>query len=81
MIAQLLPFATVGLLACASIALTLRNALPAIRQLRLDLAQCPNSRELRFTVRELRYVSRVNVVKLPLRQRRALGADGRRAAA
>lgn len=79
MIAQLLPFALVGVLACGSIALSVLRALPAIRLVRQELAACADSRELRYTVRELRFASRVNVVELPVRMRPA--PAGQRAAA
>ena len=77
--AQLFPFALVAVLACLSIGITLRNALPAIVALRRERAQCPATREVRFVVRELRYVSRVNVIDLPVRSRTLL--PGQRAAA
>ncbi len=77
---QLAPFILVGSLACLSIGLTLRNALPAIRQLRGELAACPQMREMRYTVREPAYVSRINVVQLPVRPL-AAPRGGQRAAA
>lgn len=79
MIAQLLPFALVAVLACLSLLITLRNALPAIAALRRERASVPATREVRFVVRELRYVSRINVIELPVRNRSALPA-GRAAA-
>ena len=77
--AQLFPFALVAVLACLSIGITLRNALPAIAALRRERASAPATREVRFVVRELRYVSRINVIELPVRARSAL--PGQRAAA
>lgn len=78
---QLVPFALVAGLTFASLAVTLRNALPAIAALRRDMAECPQTRELRFTVRELRYTSRVNVIELPVRVRNQALRHGPRAAA
>ena len=70
---------TVGVFDSGVGGLSVLRALPAIRLVRQELAACADSRELRYTVRELRFASRVNVVELPVRMRPA--PAGQRAAA
>lgn len=70
--ALLAPFAFVGMAALVSIALTLRAALPAIKQLRAELANCPENREYSFRITEV--IARGEdgkVIALPIRPRRA----------
>lgn len=78
---QLLPFAIVAAVTVWSLVTTLRNALPAIGELRRELADYPATRELRYTIRAPRYVSRVNVIALPVTPRGNVPLHGPRAAA
>jgi hypothetical protein len=84
-IALLAPFAAVGILALISIALTLRHALPAIAQLRTEIAGCPANREYTFRISEVTgtWSDNSTVVALPVRPRRQalLPSAGLRAAA
>lgn len=77
-------FAASALLALATIAGSLRSALPRVAGLRAELAGCSDRRELRFRITET--VVRVDdgkVVALPVRTRRVRLAPqpGLRAAA
>ena len=57
-----------SLVALAVIAVSVARALPQVRGLKAALANCPETRELRFTVRELVVApARGNVVALPVR--------------
>ncbi|MEN9683688.1 MAG: hypothetical protein RLZZ427_1439 [Pseudomonadota bacterium] len=89
-IALFAPFAAVGILALISIALTLRHALPAIAQLRTEIAECPANREYTFRISEVTstwndgtWSNNSTVVALPIRPRRQalLPSAGLRAAA
>lgn len=81
--AMLAPFVAVGIVALTAIAITLRNALPMIAQLRTEVAECQENRAYSFRIREV--VSTWNdgtVVALPVRVRqRPLQAGSMRAAA
>lgn len=61
-------FVLAALVACGVIATSITGALPQLRGLKAALAECPETRELRFTVREV-VVSpaRGNVIALPVR--------------
>lgn len=78
---QLLPFTLVAGLTLWSLAATLRSALPAIATLRRELADCPATRELRYTIHAPRYTSRINVIALPVTPRGHAPLHGPRAAA
>lgn len=78
---QLLPFAILTMVTIWSLVTTLRNALPTIAGLRRELADCPATRELRYTIRAPRHVSRVNVITLPVTPRGPAPLHGPRAAA
>ena len=61
-------FVLAALVALAVIAVAVARALPQVRELKAALANCPETRELRFTVRELVVApARGNVVALPVR--------------
>ena len=61
-------FVLAALVAFAVIAASVVRALPQVRALKAALANCPETRELRFTVRELVVTpARGNVVALPVR--------------
>ena len=61
-------FFLAAFIALSVIAVTVRDALPQVRALKAALANCPETRELRFTVRELVVTpAGGNVVALPVR--------------
>ena len=65
-------FVMAAFAALAVIAVSFARAVPQVRALKAALASCPETRELRFTVRELvvtpaRGAARGNVVALPVR--------------
>ncbi len=64
-------FAALALVGGASLVQSLRTALPQIAAIRQALAECPEQRELRFTIREV--VVRYDDGKVvPLRQRKPI---------
>ena len=61
-------FVLAALVAFAVITASVARALPQVRAVKAALANCPETRELRFTVRELVVTpARGNVVALPVR--------------
>lgn len=77
----LAPFALVAVLALGSIAASVRKTLPIVNALRDELAACPPTREFRYTINEPLFVSRINVIELPVRQLDRAPRCGQRAAA
>jgi hypothetical protein len=75
-------FALTSLLAAGSLVASLRGALPLVKQLKAELAACPDKLELRYTITET--VVRWNdgtVVPLRPRQARLAPQPAARAAA
>ena len=65
-------FVLAALVAFAVITASFARALPQVRAVKAALANCPETRELRFTVRELVVIpARGNVVALPVRLKTA----------
>ena len=61
-------FLVAASIALGTIGLAVSAALPRVRELKLALAECPQQRELRFTIREVMVTPvRGKVVALPLR--------------
>jgi len=61
-------FTIAAIVALTVIAAAMLRALPQARALKAALAACPETRELRFTIRELVVTpARSNVVALPVR--------------
>lgn len=65
-----------GIFAVASLVRSLRTALPQIAGLRGALRDCPETRQVRFTVREI-VVSYNDGKVIPLRPRRAVSLPRR----
>ena len=66
-------FALVALIGGATLVQSLRTALPQVSAIRQALAECPDQREVRFTIREV--VVRYDDGKVvPLRQRKPVTA-------
>ena len=61
-------FVMAAFVALAVIAVSMARAVPQVRALKAALASCPETRELRFTIRELVVTpARGNVIALPVR--------------
>jgi hypothetical protein len=74
-------FFLAALIALSAIAVAIGHALPQVRALKTALTECPETRELRFTIRELVVTqARGNVVALPVRFKLAVQQPLRAAA-
>lgn len=66
-------FAIFALVGGATLVLSLRTALPQVEAIRQALAECPDQREVRFTIREV-VVHYDDGKVVPLRQRKTIKA-------
>ena len=75
-------FALAAVVALATLSIEIAAALPGIAGIKAVLAECPRSRELRFTIREITVTPRHGqVVALPVRIKPLAAPQPLRAAA
>ena len=75
-------FALAAIVALATLSIEIAAALPRIAGIKAALAECPQSRELRFTIREITVTPRHGqVVALPVRIKPLAAPQPLRAAA